>query len=477
MAWSDNLERLHGLEPGTFDGSFGSYEDEIHPDDRWRVLASAHRAIAEGVPHDVEYRVVAPDGTVRWVEGKGRVEYEHGEAVRLTGVCTIVTPRKEAELARLAAAEESSRLKDDFLATLSHELRTPLNAILGWVHMLQTGGLTPERARQAIQIIGRNAKLQAQLIEDILDVSRIITGKLEIERLPVLVPALVDAVVSDALPVAEAKRIELVKSVPADLPPIEGDPKRLHQVLGNVLSNAIKFTPNQGRVEVRCAVDGDAIGIEVQDSGAGIAREFLPYVFDRFRQADSRSTRKHGGLGLGLAIARHLLEQHHGDIRAHSDGPGCGTTISIRIPSRADSRMSGASPVPAREPAFDLRLDGSTVLVVDDQRDSRELLGTLLEQCGARVLQCDSAGAALDALQASAVHLVVADIAMPDIDGYELIQCIRNSRNPVPALAVSAYARPQDRGLALTLGYNGYCAKPIETPLFLKTVREALLAS
>ena len=355
VQWSDNLAAIHGLPPGAFDGTFASYEKEIHPDDRSRVFASVQRALDEGVPHDVEYRIVAPDGSVRWCEGKGRVEYEHGRPARMSGVCMIVTRRKEAELAKLGAAEESSRLKDEFLATLSHELRTPLNAILGWVQMLQTGELSVARAQQAVDVIGRNARLQAQLIEDILDVSRIIAGKLEIERAPVSVSQLLETVVAGIAPAAAAKRVAFEPQVAANLPPIEGDAKRLHQVLNNVLSNAVRFTSEGGSIVLRCATDENGLHIDIRDSGVGIASEFLPYMFDRFRQADSRSTRAHGGLGLGLAIAKHLVELHDGAISAHSDGPGTGTTVSIRLPvastlewspgheaGRADTRCSFA---------------------------------------------------------------------------------------------------------------------------------------
>jgi PAS domain S-box-containing protein len=479
VQWSDNLERLHGLRPGTFDGTFSSYEREIHPDDRAGVLASVQRAMAEGVPHDVEYRIVAPDGSVRWVEGKGRVEYDNGRPVRMIGVCMMTTRRKEAELARLATAEEASRLKDEFLATLSHELRTPLNAILGWVQMMQAGGLNPERARQALNIIGRNARLQAQLIEDILDISRIISGKLEVETRLVAIPQLIDTVVSGALPSANAKHIALVRTVPDDLPPIEGDPKRLHQILGNVVSNATKFTPEGGRVEIRCSVEDESIEIEVRDTGIGIEPDFLPYVFDRFRQADSRSTRRHGGLGLGLAIARHLVEQHQGEIRAYSEGRDRGTTVTIRLPARssAQSRVAPREMQPRRlESDLELRLDGATVVVVDDQRDSRELLDAIFERCGAHVVQCDSGEAALTTLKARDVRLIVADIAMPDMDGIELIRHVRKLYPAVPAIAVSAYARPEDRGRALVAGYNASCAKPLETSKFLQTVREVMFA-
>jgi signal transduction histidine kinase/CheY-like chemotaxis protein len=378
-----------------------------------------------------------------------------------------------------AAAAEASRLKDEFLATLSHELRTPLNAIVGWVQMLQTGIVSPERLRHAIDVIGRNTTLQARLIEDILDVSRIISGKLEIEITPVLLGPLIDTVISGSLPAAQARNIELVKTTPAELPVIDGDPKRLHQVFGNVLSNALKFTPNGGRIDVRCMVEGDAITIEVQDSGVGIAREFLPFVFDRFRQADSRSIRRHGGLGLGLAIARHLVEQHHGDIHATSAGPGLGTTVHIRLPVRTESTTPVTS---SRTPASvetdtGFRMHGMTVLVVDDQPDSCELLAALFERHGARVVQCDSAESALGVLTDVEANLLIADIAMPDVDGYELIRRVRTTHAALPAIAVSAYARPQDRRRALAAGYDGYCAKPVETPQLLRAVREVMLAS
>ena len=387
--------------------------------------------------------------------------------------------RAEAQARRSeAAAEEASRLKDEFLATLSHELRTPLNAILGWVQMLQTGMVSPERLRHAIDVIGRNTNLQARLIEDILDVSRIISGKLEIEHAPVLIAPLIDTVVSGAMPAAQGKNIELVKTAPADLPVIDGDAKRLHQVLGNVLSNAVKFTPGGGRIDVRCAYQDDAIVIEVQDSGAGIAPEFLPYVFDRFRQADSRAIRRHGGLGLGLAIARHLIEQHDGEIRATSAGPGLGTTVQIRLPVSADESDEAAARVSLPVELDDeFRMHGQTVLVVDDQRDSCELLAALFERHGARVVQCDSAESALGVLTDVQANLLIADIAMPDIDGYELIRRVRASHAALPAIAVSAYARPQDRRRALAAGFDGYCAKPVEAPQLLRTVRDVMLTS
>jgi len=384
----------------------------------------------------------------------------------------MVTRRKEAELAKLAAAEEASRLKDEFLATLSHELRTPLNAILGWVQMLQSGELTPARATKAIQVIGRNARLQAQLIEDILDVSRIITGKLQVERLPVSLTQLFESVISGVRPAADARRLELRQDIAADLPPIDGDPKRLHQVLNNVLSNAIKFTPEGGVVLLRCHADETGVNIIVQDSGVGIPLEFMPFVFDRFRQADSRSTRAHGGLGLGLAISRHLVEQHGGEIQAHSDGHDRGATISIRLPAGSSAAWRDASDVTT--PAASVRLDDVTILVVDDERDSREMIATVLEQHGAAVLQSDSAESALETLQNSSVRVIIADIAMPRIDGYELMRRLRASGSRIPSIAVTAFARLDDRQTALESGYSTYLAKPIDARQLARTVRDVV---
>jgi PAS domain S-box-containing protein len=478
VRWSENLAAVHGLPAGTFDGTFASYEREIHDEDRERVLGSARRALEHGVPHDVEYRIVAPDGTVRWVEGKGGVEYAGGRPVRMTGVCMNVTRRKEAELARLAAAEEAGRLKDEFLATLSHELRTPLHAMLGWVQMLQDGAIAPDRARAALDVIARNARLQAQLVEDILDVSRIITGKLDLERAPLLVEALVEAAVHAVEPSARAKALGVTCTVAEGLPAIEGDQRRLQQVLGNILSNAVKFTPEGGTIDVRAFADEHGVAIEVRDSGAGIPEAFLPHVFERFRQGESGSRRKHGGLGLGLAIARHLVERHGGAIVVESEGVDRGTTVRLRLPP-ADLEQRGAAvallPASGSLPAS--RLAGLTVVVVDDQRDSLEFLATVCECSGAHVRKCDSAAAALDALAQDTVDLLVADIAMPEMDGCELIRLVRQRFNGLPAVAVSAYARTEDRERALAAGFDDYCPKPLDAPAFLRVVDALLPAS
>jgi PAS domain S-box-containing protein len=470
VQWSENLERIHGLPPGTFDGSFASYEREIHPEDRGRVLASARRALEEGVAHDVEYRIVAPDGTVRWVEGKGRVEYADGRPVSMSGVCMDVTRRKHAELERLDAAHEAARLKDEFLAVLSHELRTPLNAVLGWVHILQSGKLSPGLFKEAVEIIARNARLQAQLIEDILDVSRIAAGKLELERQPLLVGAIVEAAVNAVRPEAQKRGIELATSIAEDVPPVEGEAKRLQQVLGNLLSNALKFTAEGGRIDVSCQAAGGEVLITVRDSGIGIEAGFLASVFEPFRQADSRTTRRHGGLGLGLAIARHLVEQHGGSIQVASEGAGRGATFTVRLPAAT------AAP-PAVEPAARRRraertLSGLRVMVVDDDADARELVATLVRDSGAQALAAESADAALQALGRESVDVLVADIAMPEVDGYELVRRAKAARPELVAVALTACARPQDRAAAFESGFDAYEAKPFDPARLLAAIAE-----
>lgn len=472
VQWSDNLAPLHGLPPGSFDGTFASYEKEIHPDDRPRVFASVQRALNEAVPHDVEYRIVAPDGTVRWCEGKGRVEYEDGRPTRMAGVCMLVTRRKEAELAKIEAAEESNRLKDEFLAVLSHELRSPLNAILGWVQMLESGELSPARTRQAIEVIGRNARLQGHLIEDILDVSRIITGKLDIDLVAVSMPQVVDTAVSAVAPVAVAKGVRLETTVAATVPSVHGDVRRLHQVLNNVLTNAVKFTPAGGLVQVHCDADDRQVRIEVRDSGEGIDPDFLPLVFERFRQGDSRLTRAHDGLGLGLAIAKHLVEAHGGQIRASSPGRGLGTTMEIRLPI-AHTVEATPTMTPSAG-AADRALAGVSVLVVDDQADSREMVGTYLEHRGAEVLQCHSAEAALEALACRTVDVLIADIAMPGVDGYALVRGARQSGFTAPAIAITAFARADDRRRALDAGFTAFLAKPLDCVQLSRMLGEML---
>jgi len=373
---------------------------------------------------------------------------------------------EEARQAR-RAAEDANRLKDDFLATLSHELRTPLNAILGWARMLRTRALDPAARDKAIGTIERNALAQAQIVEDLLDVSRVVTGSLRLDLQPVDLPALIESAVTTIRPAAEAKGIELRCRVDR-VEPMVGDPGRLQQVVWNLLSNATKFTPPGGRIEVRVERRDANVDVRVSDTGAGISPDFLPHVFERFRQADSTTTRVHGGLGLGLAIVRHLVELHGGTVEARSAGLGKGATFTVCLPIRPPTRAAvprHSAPATVTVPAITKVhpvLAGVEVLVVDDEPDARELVAAVLRQHGATIRTADSAQAALDALREARPAVLVADIAMPGEDGHSLIRRIREARLGVPAVALTAYARPEDRRRALDAGFEMHLSKPVE---------------
>ncbi|HEV2706703.1 MAG TPA: ATP-binding protein [Pyrinomonadaceae bacterium] len=382
--------------------------------------------------------------------------------------------RARAEAERLyREAQESSRLKDEFLATVSHELRTPLTAILGWSHMLRTGQYNGESATRAFETIERNARAQAQLIDDLLDVSRIITGKLRIDVRPLDPNSFIEAAVEAVRPAAEAKGVRVQKIMDTGIVSVSGDPVRLQQVVWNLLSNAIKFTPRGGRVQVRLERVNSHIEIAVSDSGTGIAPEFLPHVFDRFRQADQRTTRQHGGLGLGLAIVRHLVELHGGTVRAESEGEGQGSTFTVLLPVAPvyQTETEGVRVHPAARdtlPSYECveRLDGVRVLVVDDEPDTRELLRVGLGRCGAEVIAASSATEALEAMKNAVPDLLISDIGMPDEDGYELLRRVRElpaeAGGRVSAIALTAYARVEDRMQALRAGYQMHVPKPVE---------------
>jgi PAS domain S-box-containing protein len=369
-------------------------------------------------------------------------------------------------------AQVSSRLKDEFLATISHELRTPLTAILGWAHILRTGQ-AGDGATKALETIERNARTQAQLIDDLLDVSRIITGKLRLDVRPIDPNYFIESAIEAVRPAAEAKGVRVEKIIDTGLFSVAGDPVRLQQVVWNLLSNAIKFTPRGGRVQIKLERVNSHIEIAVSDSGTGIAPEFLPYVFDRFRQADQRTTRRHGGLGLGLAIVRHIVELHGGSVRAESPGEGQGSIFTVLLPvapvyrkEDADERVHPA----ARDmlPSYDCpeRLDGLKVLVVDDEVDTRELLRVAIGQCGAEVRVAGSVQEALEAIEQERPDLLISDIGMPGQDGYDLIRRIRSLRaeggGRIPAIALTAYARVEDRLQALRAGYQMHVTKPVE---------------
>lgn len=379
----------------------------------------------------------------------------------------------ESEREARAEAERSSQMKDEFLATLSHELRTPLSAILGWAQVLRRGGKDEADRQRGLQTIERNARSQAQLIEDLLDMSRITSGKVLLDIQNLSPAGFLDAAIETVRPAADAKNIRLEKHYDADPGTIAGDPARLQQVVWNLLSNAIKFTPRDGQVTVELARRGDSVVITVRDTGAGIKPEFITHVFERFRQADASMTRRHGGLGLGLSIVKHLIEQHGGTVRAESSGEGLGSSFSIELPlSKAapPTRRSRAGLVGAPSPAtpeLTLRdLGGVSVLVVDDDRDARELIARILTDCHARVRIAASAREAFDALRADLPDLLISDLGMPEVDGFELLSWVRSLGRDrgglLPAVALTAFARSEDRLRALEAGFNSHISKPVE---------------
>ena len=372
---------------------------------------------------------------------------------------------------RAAEAAEANRAKDEFLAVLSHELRTPLNAVYGWARMLQSGQVSEARKAHALDVIVRQSNAQVQLIDDLLDVSRMITGKMRLDVRPVDLKGVVEQALDTARPAAEAKEIRIQSVLDPRAGPVSGDPDRLQQVVWNLVLNAVKFTPRGGRVEVRVQRAGSQVEIVVSDTGQGIAPDVLPLVFDRFRQADSSSRRAHTGLGLGLALVKHLVELHGGSVRAESAGEGLGATFVVALPSTpTDPSIDHATAIHAGArpdaPASRVPLTGLRVVVVDDDRDALDLAMAILSGAGAVVRLSSSAAEALDAVRAWRPDVLVADIEMPDEDGYWLIGNVRALGDAeggrTPAVALTAYGRAQDRTRSLTAGYNMHVPKPVD---------------
>jgi len=452
--------------------------DLIHAEDREAVRSAMDEAVRTKDGFRVEYRVTWPDGREHWILTSGRASQDgSGEAHRLVGVTLDITERKQVEVDReallrreraaRAEAEASSRLKDEFLATVSHELRTPLTAILGWADLLRSGELSEAVAARGLETIERNARSQVQLINDLLDVSRIISGNLRIELKPLNLEGVVESAMNVVRPLAAAKNIRLEARLGNGFPFVAGDSERLQQIVQNLLGNAVKFTAKNGLVEVDLKRDGARLHLSVKDNGQGIPPEFLPHVFDRFRQADQSTTRSHGGLGLGLAIVRQLVELHGGTVDARSPGRGGGSTFTVRLPALIDDTVSGDNgsrevEAPAQAP---LPLNSVDVLVVDDEPDTREILCAILSLGGAQVRGVPSASAAMDMLREWRPDVLVSDIGMPDEDGYSLIRRVRaldQARDRVvPALALTAYAKSEDRIRLLESGFQMHVPKPV----------------
>lgn len=483
--WADEASKMiHGFEP---DHQINSIEDaaaNVYHEDRAGIKARVQEAVQNCSVLECEYRVVAPNGDERWVASRGQVVYaESAEAqtLRMFGISQDVTERKQAEVERerlLAnekaarqVAEEANRAKDEFLAVLSHELRTPLNAIVGYTNLMRGGKHKVEDTPRMLDIVLRNARAQQQLIEDMLDVSRIITGKMGLELGPVELKAIIQRALDTIRPAATAKQIELEAAFDPDVAAITGDANRLQQAVWNLLSNAVKFTPAGGKVTAHLTRVNSQVEIAVSDTGKGISREYLPHVFDRFSQEDYSITRSYGGLGLGLSIVRHIAELHGGTVSVTSEGEGRGATFSVRLPLTAKqapapqtNAIQGTAGFTSR--GAESQLDGARLLVVDDDADTRQLLKHVLEDYGAEVKTAASAAEALEAISASLPDALVADIGMPGEDGYALMRKIRalppSRGGAVPSLALTAYARPEDRVRALTAGFQYYVTKPVE---------------
>ncbi len=462
-AYADEMQTSRGYELGAVDYILSPVIPEVLRS-KVRVFIDLYRAHAELARSNqaLEQRVAERTRELR--ESNERLQAEILERRRAESDREGLLRREQV---LRAEAEELSRLKDEFLATMSHELRTPLNAIFGWITLLRTRRLDGPTEERALETIERNARAQKRLIEDLLDVSRVVTGKVTLELAAVDPRRIIEASIETMLPAAQAKAIELVPRLDTHTGILRGDSARLQQIVCNLLSNAIKFTPIGGRVEVRLARRDAEAEITVRDSGQGIKPEFLPYVFDRFRQEDGSISRRHGGLGLGLAIVRHLVELHGGTVYAASEGEGRGATFTVRVPVRQAGAELGPEAL-ATAPGMPgaPRLAGVHVLVVDDDPGAREVIARILQGLGARVTLAGSGPAALTLLFERRPHVLVADLGMPEMDGYALIEQIRaldpHLGGRVPAVAVTAYASAQDRLRALHAGYQNHIAKPVE---------------
>lgn len=522
MVRSETACEVLGLSLETLDGSGTEGWNLVHPDDRAMHGATVAKAIANRSSYFSEFRIVRPDnGAIIWVEDRGQVSFdEQGNLLSVEGILFDITARKQTESVRLrlaeereqllarerqarASAEQANRIKDEFLAIVSHELRSPLNPILGWSTLLLNQNLNPAKTTQALSTIARNAKLQAELIEDLLDVSRILRGKLSLNIRSINLIPTIQAALETVRLSAEAKSIQIKTALELNVGLVSGDSSRLQQVIWNLLSNAIKFTLPGGRVEVRLerVEDGEPNAsmngrveqttnerdgnlstahpyaqISISDTGKGIHPDFLPHVFDYFRQEDGATTRKFGGLGLGLAIVHHLVELHGGTVEAESPGEGQGATFIVKLPllkSKSDEEKDGWSdPHPTTSPH---PLTGLRILVVDDDADTQEYVTFLLEQAGAKVATSPSASEALLTLTRFQPDVLLSDIGMPDMDGYMLLRQVRalppEQGSQVPAIALTAYAGEIDYQQAMAAGFQQHLAKPIEPQKLIQAIR------
>ncbi|RCJ42123.1 hybrid sensor histidine kinase/response regulator [Nostoc minutum NIES-26] len=489
--------------------------ESVHPEDRERAVASWSAYIRESREYSEDFRFQAADGMVRWVEVRSSpMLSNHGELLGYVGTLEDISERKQAEEIRAQVireqtarqeAEAANRMKDEFLAVLSHELRTPLTSMLGWSKILRSKKLDETATAKALDAIERNATSQVQLIEDILDVSRIIRGQLRLNLCAINPITVVEAALQAVRPLGDTKGIRINTMLDGTLGSVCGDPARLQQVVWNLLTNAIKFTPKGGEVEVRlekieqetrdiqlisasvplCFPASSSAQIQVIDTGIGIESDFLPKVFERFRQADSTTTRAHNGLGLGLAIVRHLVELHGGTIMAESPGSGQGATFTVRLPLMPDENQGHRSSEAGQEnsvissfPDTSAPLTGLKVLIVDDETDTRNFLAFMFEEYGASATAVASVDAALAVLEQSKPDVLISDIGMSEQNGYTLIRQLRSLEpekgGNIPAIALTAYSREEDRLQALAAGFHQHLSKPIDPNKLIAVVANLL---
>jgi PAS domain S-box-containing protein len=463
----------------------------IHPEDVDESAARWLRSVRTGEPYQMECRFRQANGAYRWHLLRAQARRDsNGQISMWVGSNTDIDALKRAdeekqqllERERMARgeAEGANRSKDEFLATLSHELRTPLNAILGWSQLILQGTMRPEDIQRGLEIIDRNARAQNKLIEDLLEMSSIVSGKVRLDVHRVDFGSVAEAAVESMLPAMQAKGIKLSKAIDRAAGLVCGDVSRLQQIIWNLLSNAVKFTPTGGAIEVTVERAASYVELTVSDTGVGIGHEFLPYVFDRFRQADSSLTRSHGGLGLGLAIVKQLVTLHGGTVRAESAGEGRGASFSVSLPlapvgDRKDTQSSARLPLPVNlGEVSELTLKGKKVLVIEDEPDARELIKEALTQCQAEVVTAASAMEGLEVVKNQRLDVLISDIGMPGEDGYQFIRAVRNlpetQGGRTPAIALTAFAHSTDRTKALLAGYQRHLAKPVESKELIATI-------
>jgi PAS domain S-box-containing protein len=488
---SGRIQRVNG--PGL--RLLGKNESTEITGSNWRDLwpSALRNTVESAVAEALTGKVVrfqgatVPGNVVRWYDVMiAPLPGDGPNTERLTATLRDITDFRRAENDARAAADEAlrqSRIKDDFLATLSHELRTPLQSILGWIQILRMDAGDPAELAEGLEVIERSTLAQSRIVEDLLDMNRILSGKVRLDVQTVSLASVLEAAVETIKPAANAKGVRVQSILDPSAKPVSGDPNRLQQIFWNLLTNAVKFTPRDGSIRVVLERVNSHLEVTVADTGAGISPEFLPYVFDRFRQADSSTTRRHGGLGLGLAIVKHLTELHGGSVRVKSGGEGQGATFTVHLPlapvneegleTRHHPEISAAF-----QPLQELpRLDGARVIVVDDEADSRSLIGRILEKAGAEVMLAESGNGCLEALKRSVPDVIVSDIGMPALDGYSLIRSIRklppSEGGRVPAIALTAYTRSEDRVRAIAEGFQLHLSKPANA-LELLTFVESL---